>query len=284
MLEVTGPYVDALAPHIYTRDSIPKRYWGQTAALAPVFLIACFTGKLELLRILLLCLVSAVAWEFLAAKFFDKKEHLKNGEAVLMAVLFALLMPPGCPAELIMLGNFPAVFLFKEAFGGTGSYLFHPVLLARALLQTSFPAIMTEPLILGSGDAGWVLGAFAASAILLLKQKQGYWETPALYAALCIAGMALRSTEVNPTVFSSGVLLASFFLLADPVPMPLTRKGTRVFVSGAALLTVLLGRQGFSVNAACYAILSMSVLAPWLDLWIRPSGCRRGTVVCKLKK
>ena len=70
-----------------------------------------------------------------------------------------------------------------------------------------------------------------------------------------------------PLAFFSGVLLTSFFLLADPVTLPLTRRGTVLFVLGAALLS---SRPGFSIHSAGYAILLMNLLTPWLDIWLKP--------------
>ena len=67
------------------------------------------------------------------------------------------------------------------------------------------------------------------------------------------------------------VLFAAFFLLADPVALPLTRKGTAFFALGAALLGSRLDSEGFSIRSVGYAILSMNLLTPWLDLSFRPN-------------
>ena len=79
--------------------------------------------------------------------------------------------------------------------------------------------------------------------------------------------------------FFSGVIFSAFFLLADPVTMPLTRRGTRVFVLGAALLSVLLGGEAFSIGMAAYAILLMDLLTPWLDVWLKPAPRRSKPVL-----
>lgn len=271
MADVTNPYLKTLPPHIHSEETLSKRYWGQIGALIPVLIAACFLGKIGLLKILLVSVVSAVAFESLAAKLFQKKERLRSGEAVLIAVLLALLMPPGCPAEVVIFGVFLAVFVAREMFGGTGSYLFHPVLLARVFLQASFPKLMTAPLILSEGGSFWIFGAWIISAVLFLKQKQGYWETPILYAGIYSLCGALFGVGESLFVFFNGVLLTAFFLLADPVTMPLTREGTRVFVLGAALLSGLLAPHGFSISAAGISILLMNLLTPWIDLWLRPS-------------
>ena len=270
MAETASSYQTGLPAHIRGGDSLPKRYWGQVIALVPVLIVACFTRHTEVLRILLICLVSAVAFEFLAAKLFGKKENLRSGETVLAAALFALLMPSQCSSEILILGVFVAVFAARELLGGTGSYLLHPVLLARVFLQISFPKLMTEPVLLaGEGHLGVLVGV-GLGGLLLLKQRQGYPETPLLFMAACFICEALWGGRGTPAAFFSGVFLTAFFLLADPVTMPLTRKGTRVFVFGAALLSASLGGEGFSMGAAAYAILLMDLAAPWLDVGLKP--------------
>ena len=268
--------IKTLPPYIHSGRSVGKRCWGTVAALVPVFLIAAFLGRTELFRVLLLSLVSAVAFEFLGEKLFRKKDRIQNGESVLTAVLFSLLMPSKCPSEIIIFGNFLAVFIGKELFGGMGSYLFHPVLIARVFLQMSFSKILSaEPMLLVGDDREWIFGAFLLSGLIQRSQKKNYWEVPLLYMFVCFSGAALLRAEANPWALFNGVFLTAFFLLEDPVAMPMTKKGTMVFVLGAALLSLLAGRKGFSISVAGCAILLMNLLTPWIDIWIRPVS--RGT-------
>ena len=269
MAEATPSYKTVLPPHIRSKGSLARRSWGQLIALAPLFIAVCFTGHAEILRILLICLVSAIAFEFLAEKFFRKKENLRNGEAVLAAALFSLLMPSRCPSEVLILGVFMAVFVGKELWGGTGSYLLHPILLAWVFLQLCFPVVMSEPMFLVGGENLWILISIGLGGIILLKQKQGYWETQVLFMAVCFVCEALFGGQEMPLIFFSGVLFTAFFLLADPVTLPLTRRGTAFFVLGAALLSTR-NPEGFSTRSAGYAILLMNLLTPWLDLWLKP--------------
>ena len=270
MAEVTFSYKTSLPPHIHSVDSLARRYWGQLIALAPLFVTACLTGHAEILRVLLICVISTIAFEFLASKLFRKKESLRKGEAVLAAALFSLLMPSRCPSEIVILGVFTAVFAAKELFGSTGSYLLHPLLLARVFLQLCFPKVMSEPMLLAGDGNVWMLMGVGLGGIILLKQKQSYWETSILFMSVCFICEALFGGREMPLAFFSGVLLTSFFLLADPVTLPLTRKGTVLFVLGAALLSSRLSPEGFSIRSAGYAILLMNLLTPWLDVWLKP--------------
>jgi Na+-translocating ferredoxin:NAD+ oxidoreductase RnfD subunit len=160
--------------------------------------------------------------------------------------------------------------IIKELFGGTGAYPLHPVLLARMILQTSFPGTMAEPMLLAGEGSLWTLGTIGLGGILLANQRKNYWETPALFIVVCFGcGTLNTAREMSPT-FLSGVLFTAFFLLSDPVAMPLTRKGSAFFVVGAALLSSFLEPGGFSISGALFALLWMNLLTPWLDAWLKP--------------
>lgn len=267
-------YIQTLPPHVRSGDSLAKRCWGQLAALSPVFVAAGLAGHAEILVVLLTSLVSAVAFGFAASKIFRKKEKIRNGEAVLAAALLTIVMPARCSPEIVILGIFVAVFAAREFFGGTGAYPLHPVLAAYVFLRACFPSIMREPLLFSGEESVWILVGAALSGMMLLRQKQSDWSPPAVFMAGCFLCEALGGGKETPFVFFSGVLLAAFFFLADPVTLPLTRKGTIYFALGAAILSSLPAQGGFSVSAAAWAILFMNLLTPWLDLWFRPAPYR----------
>lgn len=271
MAEGAPLYRTGLSPHIDAKGSLAKRHWGQLVALAPVFMAACFTGHAEILRVLLICLVSALAFDFLAAKIFRKREDLRSGETVLAAALFSLLLPSTCPSEVVILGIFMAVFVARDLFGGTGAYPLHPLFLARAFLQLCFPQTLSEPMLLTGDGNVWMLAGMGLGGVLLLRQKQGYWETPVLFLVVCFSCEVLSGGKEMTLVFFNSVLLTGFFLLADPVTLPLTRKGTLFFVLGAALLGSRLDPNGFSIRSMSYAALGMGLLTPWLDVWFKPA-------------
>lgn len=265
-----------LAPHIHSPRSVAERYWKIAASLAPLFGILFFIQGAEILRFLLMSLVSAVAFEFLGSKLRFRKEHIANGETILGAAVFSLLLPSRCPSEVIVFGNFLAVFVARELLGGTGSSLFHPVLLARVFLQLSFPGIFNaEPLMLITTSPEWILGAMGACSVIALWWRTGCWEIPLLFIPPCFLFSVILGTFSTTLIFFSMTFFTAFFLLGVPVAMPLTRNGTRVFVLGAALLSVVFSDQGLSINAVGYAVLFMNLFTPWMDRVMKPVPYKR---------
>ena len=64
----------------------------------------------------------------------------------------------------------------------------------------------------------------------------------------------LENREMSP-VFLSGVLFTAFFLLADPVTLPLTRRGTLLFALGSAFLSAGFGGPaGFSIRIVSHVL------------------------------
>lgn len=259
-----------LPPHIWSGDSVAKRYWGLTVALGPIFILMSIFGNADILRILLLSVISAVAFDFLSAKILFKKERVQNGDAVLSAVLLTLLLPSKCPFEIIVLGVFLAVFVAKELFGGPGSCLFHPTLVARLFLQLSFPNLLDDAMILTENGAVWILGALLVGGSTVFLRKKNNREMPFLYMTVYLLCAIFFDFRPESLAALNGIAFTGFFLLGNPVAMPLSRKGTLIFVFGAALLGFFFNPQNFSIIAALFAILAMNAIAPWLDVWLKP--------------
>ncbi|HOW88433.1 MAG TPA: RnfABCDGE type electron transport complex subunit D [Candidatus Omnitrophota bacterium] len=279
MVDLKTSSGQTISPYIHSQNSLSRRYGRQTLALIPLFLAACLTGHAEVLRTLLISLVSGVAFDFLSAKIFGKKERLQTGEIVFMASVFSLLLPSRCPSELVVLGMFLAVVGARELFGGTGACPFHPLLLSRVFLQICFPGVMVEPALFAGESSVWTFAALLLSAGIFFDSKQGRWETPLLFMAACFFCEALFGGEATPLMFFSGVLFTAFFLLADPSGMPLTKKGAAFFVLGAALLSSRLDPGGFSIASAGYAVLFMNLLTPWLDAGFKPAPYRAKNLI-----
>ncbi|OUS04661.1 electron transport complex subunit RsxD [Gammaproteobacteria bacterium 42_54_T18] len=68
---------------------------------------------------------------------------IKDGSAVLTAVLLALAIPPTAPWWLTIIGIIFAIVIAKQLYGGLGSNPFNPAMIGYVLLLISFPLEMT---------------------------------------------------------------------------------------------------------------------------------------------
>ncbi len=268
-----SPYVETWPPHIHTQDSVPKLFWGYTGALLPVLIAGAIFFKGDFLRVLTLSLLSSWGFEWAAKNIFKKKTVFYNGEAVLIALLFTLTVPPSLSSGLVILGSFIAVFLIKESFGGLGSTLFHPVLTARVFLQIGFPQALNAPLIFQERGALLMLFSLCAGVLLLLWQKRSPVKTPLLFLAVVFLGTLPLESLKGFFPMLNLFLFSAFFLVFYPAATPMTRLGKSIFSLGAGGLSAALGLQGQTLmHAVSLSVLAMGLWTPWLDLLVKAPG------------
>lgn len=70
--------------------------------------------------------------------------QLRDGSAVVTAVLLALALPPLLPWWMTALGAAFAIIVAKQLYGGLGYNVFNPAMVGYAMLLISFPREMTQ--------------------------------------------------------------------------------------------------------------------------------------------
>ncbi len=68
---------------------------------------------------------------------------LRDGSAMVTALLLALCLPPLTPWWVTVTGTGLAIILAKHLYGGLGYNIFNPAMVAYAMLLVSFPGVMT---------------------------------------------------------------------------------------------------------------------------------------------
>ena len=225
-----------------------------------------------------------------------------GGGALVYAALFALTLPPTLPLWMVAMGMMFGVLFGKEAFGGTGSHIFSPVLVAKGFLLFSYPtrvmgvyfgnlldlntsdtvmaAANTTPLSL---PTAWL----AAGAVTLLAILAMAVARPAnlnilvgilLAAAMAAMGFASAGMLPHENVIrflgSDGFLLGACFLACDPAISP--RNNAAKWLYGLLIGAVAVLMRTFSTysEAMLCAVLLGNLFAPTLDLLAagRPEG------------
>lgn len=101
----------------------------------------CFYG----LRVVVLCLVAMITANLcdrLVALMRQMPYEKNEWSSEAFALMLALLMPATISYYVLIVGVVAAVLLAKEAFGGYGAYLFHPVAVGYAVTAVSWPVEM----------------------------------------------------------------------------------------------------------------------------------------------
>lgn len=251
--------------------------WTVVLALLPAVLSSIALSGFDAFRIVTVAMLSSILSELAARKVFCRDTvGLYDGSAVVVALLFALLVPPSLPSWAAALGSAFAIIFGREIFGGLGQNPFNPALVGIAFLLVSFPSLrdvlLRLPQTIGT-ERIYSIAVLLGGLVLILKRVI-YWEVPVIYMGVFLAVSLGTGQLLGEVIFTGSVLLAAFFMVTDPVTTPLTRLGTRWFAFGAGILTAVISEWISPVEAVTYGILLMNALNPHLDHWLRPSGAR----------
>ena len=93
--------------------------------------------------VICLSISTAIIWELAFNLLTRRTITIGDGNAALMGLVFAMLVPATMPWWAVITGTFLTIVIGKQIFGGIGSNAFHPVALAIAEKLTA-PAMMEK--------------------------------------------------------------------------------------------------------------------------------------------
>ncbi len=192
------------APFWHDGSSITQRSYHIVIAALPAVLFGIFQYGLPAVAVVAFSVSCALFWE-LAMNFVTKRSlTIGDGNAALIGLLFAMLVPATFPWWAVLTGTFVAVIIGKQIFGGIGSNAFNPVVLSIAILMVSWKDLFDFDEALLNYDLEFTMlypiaalkhfgtasiDAFNAGDLLLGKQTGGIGATFGL--GLIIGGIYL---------------------------------------------------------------------------------------------
>lgn len=126
------------APFLHNGSAITTRSYHMMGAALLAVIPGFFFYGLAAIGVVGLSIASAMLWEMLANKLSKQDFTIGDGNAALIGLLFAMLLPASAPFWLVITGTFVAVIIGKQIFGGTGANPFNPALLGLAILTVSW--------------------------------------------------------------------------------------------------------------------------------------------------
>ncbi len=112
-------------------------------ALAPALLGSVYFFGFRALMVTLISVSACVFFEWLWCKMMKTPSHVYDLSAVVTGVLLAFVCPVTVPYWCIIIGDFFAIIIVKQLFGGVGRNIVNPALAARAFMF-SWPVIMNS--------------------------------------------------------------------------------------------------------------------------------------------
>ena len=159
------PLIVSISPHLRDRDSTARIMWTVVAVLAPVAAWSGYVFGYRAWMVILTAVVFAVGSEAAVCLYRRIPSTLNDGSAIITGTLLAFCLPANVPLYVPAVGSVIAIVLVKSIFGGLGHNIWNPALMARAILQLSFPTSLNlaQWPILRDTHKFFDLGRFAAN-------------------------------------------------------------------------------------------------------------------------
>ena len=227
-------FIGSYAPFWHNGSTITLKSYNIMLAALPAVLFGVIRYGVSALAVLAFSVSCAMFWEILMNYAMKREVSIGDGNAAVIGLIFAMMLPATAPWWFVLVGTFVAIVIGKQIFGGIGCNPFNPALIAMAVLTLSWKNYLNFDAALVNYDAdfymAYPLGAlkhfgvstsynYSLSGLLMGQQAGAIGTTCGL--ALIIGGiyLILRGYirwEI-PVSFVMGVLITAWiFHAADP--------------------------------------------------------------------
>lgn len=295
----------SVAPHINSGTSTRNIMLDVVIALIPASVAGIYFFGLKALWIILTCVASALAAEFIFNLCVRKKQTVGDLSAVVTGLLLALNLSTNVPLWQCVVGSVFAIVVVKCLFGGLGKNIVNPAIAARVFMLLTFASTVgngvievVRPELVASatplatlnsgaeasesisllklflGNHGGTIGETCALALLigfvyLVVRRVIKWYVPVSFVATVFVCYLLfggfDAVYALRHILAGGLLLGAIFMATDYVTTPVTNSGRVVFCIGCGLLTFAIRQFGGFPEGVSIAILTMNLLTPFIS-------------------
>ena len=206
-------------PHIRNNEDTRSIMLDVIIALCPALIMSVIRFGFRALISVLVSVVSAMFFEWLYRKLMNKTQTLGDLSAAVTGILLAFVCPVTLPYWMLIVGNFFAIFLVKQLYGGLGKNFLNPALAGRAALVACYTSQMTKWIDPASGKAPLFGGADVVTAATPLAMMKGgeFAEVTAQYSLsdMFIGNIGGSLGEISAMMLLIGGLYL-IFRKADP--------------------------------------------------------------------
>ena len=227
-------FIGSHAPYWHNGSSISAKNYHTMLAALPAVILGISQYGAPALGVLALSVSCAMIWELIMNILMKRTPSIGDGNAAVIGLLFAMLLPATTPWWAVVVGTFVAVVIGKQIFGGIGCNPLNPALVAIAILMLSWKSLLDFNSALVNYDFSFsmvyplaAIKGFGASAVsdyntvgLLMGQQPGGIGTT-FGLGLIIGGLYLMLRghirwEISLSFLASVFVTALLFNLSDP--------------------------------------------------------------------
>jgi Na+-translocating ferredoxin:NAD+ oxidoreductase subunit D len=126
------------APFYHSGQRVTERSYHMMIAALPALLMGFYQYGMPAFGVVCLSISTAIFWELIINLISKRTITIGDGNAAVLGLLFAMLVPATMPWWAVITGTFLIIVIGKQIFGGIGSNAFHPVALAIAMMLLSW--------------------------------------------------------------------------------------------------------------------------------------------------
>jgi len=131
-------------PHIRGSETTRSIMLDVIIAMLPALVWAIINFGVKALTLTAVSVIGCIFWEWLYRKLMKKPQSVGDLSCVVTGMLLAFVCPPTTPYWMIVIGDFFAIIVVKQLFGGIGKNFVNPALAGRAFLLGSYAGTMTS--------------------------------------------------------------------------------------------------------------------------------------------
>ena len=151
------------SPHIRAAENTRSIMLDVIIAMMPALIWAIVKFGFRALTLTAVSVVGCMFFEWGYRKLMKKPQSVNDLSAVVTGILLAFVCPVNMPYWMILVGDFFAIVVVKQLFGGIGKNFVNPALAGRAALVASYAGTMSGAW--ADPQAGWVPLAGTADVV-----------------------------------------------------------------------------------------------------------------------
>ena len=239
-------------PHIRGSETTRSIMLDVIIAMLPALAFAIFNFGLRALTLTAVSVVGCSFWEWLYRKLMKKPQSIGDLSCVVTGMLLAFVCPVQMPYWMILIGDFFAIIVVKQLFGGIGKNFLNPALAGRAVLLASYAGTMTSWVDPAAGKAP-IIGSVAdvvTTATPLAVMKTG--DFAALTDTYNVGNMFIGQIPGSlGEVSALALLIGGAYLIWRKV---INWQTPVSYIATVAVLTFLFPKQGSGLEWMLYSV------------------------------
>ncbi len=132
------------SPHLVTTLDTQKTMLIVMACLVPSLAVSTYVFGPRVLLLTIVSIAACMFFEWGWNALLKRRQTVGDMSAALTGMLLAFNVPSGLPIWTLLIGDFAAIIVVKQLFGGIGKNLVNPAITARIILFISFATEMTD--------------------------------------------------------------------------------------------------------------------------------------------